>query len=417
MAKLLEIREQIKSVYSRLEWILIPVGKLILAGIVLMVLNNRMGYMIRIDNGMIVLLAALMCAFLPTGAILLFATLFAMLHLYALSLEVAVLGLVVFLLIYLLYLRFAPGESLVVVGTALLCAWKMPYMVPIVMGLVGSAASAVSVACGVLAFGFLDIVTDNATNISTMADEETLVKLRMVVDALLANRQMMALALIFAATTIVVYLIRRLSIEHAWTIAIVAGLIFDMVMLLVADLFYDLELSFLNIFLVSLLSFVVAMVLQFFRFCVDYGRTERVQFEDDEYYYYVKAIPKMMMPQSSRTVKRINQTRHGAMVTGRVGRRGSAEEETGTEEDYEEFHQEFARRSSGRSASVLDDDGGFGFESFEDVRPAGSRYRSASGSGRTRYAGMDDDYTSRPGGRDADDAGDGDGAGDYEELF
>ncbi len=309
MAKLLEIREQIKSVYSRLEWILIPVGKLILAGIVLMVLNNRMGYMIRIDNGMIVLLAALMCAFLPTGAILLFATLFAMLHLYALSLEVAVLGLVVFLLIYLLYLRFAPGESLVVVGTALLCAWKMPYMVPIVMGLVGSAASAVSVACGVLAFGFLDIVTDNATNISTMADEETLVKLRMVVDALLANRQMMALALIFAATTIVVYLIRRLSIEHAWTIAIVAGLIFDMVMLLVADLFYDLELSFLNIFLVSLLSFVVAMVLQFFRFCVDYGRTERVQFEDDEYYYYVKAIPKVTVSNTQKKVKKINSSR------------------------------------------------------------------------------------------------------------
>ena len=30
-------------------------------------------------------------------------------------------------------------------------------------------------------------------------------------------------------------------------------------------------------------------VIQFFRFCVDYTRTERVQFEDDEYYYYVKA--------------------------------------------------------------------------------------------------------------------------------
>ena len=31
---------------------------------------------------------------------------------------------------------------------------------------------------------------------------------------------------------------------------------------------------------------------KFFKFCVDFGRTERVQFEDDDYYYYVKAVPK-----------------------------------------------------------------------------------------------------------------------------
>lgn len=28
-------------------------------------------------------------------------------------------------------------------------------------------------------------------------------------------------------------------------------------------------------------------------FSVDYARSERLQFEDDEYYYYVKAIPKV----------------------------------------------------------------------------------------------------------------------------
>jgi hypothetical protein len=28
---------------------------------------------------------------------------------------------------------------------------------------------------------------------------------------------------------------------------------------------------------------------------LDYARTERVQFEDDDYYYYVKAVPKKMV--------------------------------------------------------------------------------------------------------------------------
>ena len=34
---------------------------------------------------------------------------------------------------------------------------------------------------------------------------------------------------------------------------------------------------------------VAGLVLELFLFSVDYARSERLQFEDDEYYYYVKA--------------------------------------------------------------------------------------------------------------------------------
>ena len=37
----------------------------------------------------------------------------------------------------------------------------------------------------------------------------------------------------------------------------------------------------------------MAALLQFFAFSVDYSRTEYTQFEDDDYYYYVKAVPKL----------------------------------------------------------------------------------------------------------------------------
>jgi hypothetical protein len=38
---------------------------------------------------------------------------------------------------------------------------------------------------------------------------------------------------------------------------------------------------------------------------VDYSRTERVQFEDDEYYYYVKAVPKNTVEPAAPRVKKI----------------------------------------------------------------------------------------------------------------
>ena len=59
----------------------------------------------------------------------------------------------------------------------------------------------------------------------------------------------------------------------------------------------------------TLISLVIAFVVQFFVFSVDYSRTEHTQFEDDEYYYYVKAVPKMNVAAPEMNVKRINAQR------------------------------------------------------------------------------------------------------------
>ena len=47
--------------------------------------------------------------------------------------------------------------------------------------------------------------------------------------------------------------------------------------------------------------------LEFMIFSVDYSRTQRMQFEDDEYYYYVKAVPKIVVSAPEKTVKKINE--------------------------------------------------------------------------------------------------------------
>ena len=39
---------------------------------------------------------------------------------------------------------------------------------------------------------------------------------------------------------------------------------------------------------------------------LDYTRTERVQFEDDEYYYYVKAVPKRYVSVRAKSLKKIS---------------------------------------------------------------------------------------------------------------
>ena len=323
MTALLELRENLKKIYSRNEAFILPVIKFLLSFIVLSIINGKMGYMTKLDNMAIVLIVSLLCSFLPTGFMAFFAMMFAVLHMYALSIETAAVGLVVFLLLYLLFLRFTAKEALVVVLTPVLCMLKLPYVMPVAMGLIGTPASCVSVGCGVVVYYLLQTVITNAPTINSMGAEEATAKLRLLIDGMLGNKAMLVTIAAFAITVIVVYLIRRMSVDHSWTIAMVAGVMIEVMILLVGDLMYDTNLSIVSALLGAVATLIACKIIEFFRFCLDYSRTEKVQFEDDEYYYYVKAVPKMTVAAPTNTVKKINTQRRPAGQQTRTSGQGT----------------------------------------------------------------------------------------------
>lgn len=323
MTALLELRENLKKIYSRNEAFILPVIKFLLSVIVLSIINGKMGYMTKLDNMAIVLIVSLLCSFLPTGFMAFFAMMFAVLHMYALSIETAAVGLVVFLLLYLLFLRFTAKEALVVVLTPVLCTLKLPYVMPVAMGLIGTPASCVSVGCGVVVYYLLQTVITNAPTINSMGAEEATAKLRLLIDGMLGNKAMLVMIAAFAITVIVVYLIRRMSVDHSWTIAMVAGVMIEVMILLVGDLMYDTNLSIVSALLGAVVTLIACKIIEFFRFCLDYSRTEKVQFEDDEYYYYVKAVPKMTVAAPTNTVKKINTQRRPAGQQTRTSGQGT----------------------------------------------------------------------------------------------
>ena len=323
MTALLELRENLKKIYSRNEAFILPVIKFLLGVIVLSIINGKMGYMTKLDNMAIVLIVSLLCSFLPTGFMAFFAMMFAVLHMYALSIETVAVGLVVFLLLYLLFLRFTAKEALVVVLTPVLCMLKLPYVMPVAMGLIGTPASCVSVGCGVVVYYLLQTVITNAPTINSMGAEEATAKLRLLIDGMLGNKAMLVMIAAFAITVIVVYLIRRMSVDHSWTIAMVAGVMIEVMILLVGDLMYDTNLSIVSALLGAVVTLIACKIIEFFRFCLDYSRTEKVQFEDDEYYYYVKAVPKMTVAAPTNTVKKINTQRRPAGQQTRTSGQGT----------------------------------------------------------------------------------------------
>ncbi len=117
MTTLLVAKQYIKSFISKYDVYLKPLMKLILALAALMMINGKIGYMQKLDSISIVLIVALMCSFMPANFIIFVAAAFTILHLYALSLECAAVTLILFVVMFLLYFRFSPKDTLVVLLT------------------------------------------------------------------------------------------------------------------------------------------------------------------------------------------------------------------------------------------------------------------------------------------------------------
>ncbi|MCM1160305.1 MAG: hypothetical protein NC412_03685 [Roseburia sp.] len=305
MSGLLEVRENLRNFYSKYEVYLIPLLKFVLALTVLVFINGSLGYNSRINNLVIVLVVALMCSFLPVNFSVVLGAVFIVLHMYSLAVECALVSGVLFLLLFLLYFRFSPKDTLVLLLLPLAFTLRIPYVVVLAVGLLGTPVSIVSVSCGVMVYYLIYYVQTNAAIITSLDGDNPVARLHYVVEGMLNNKAMFVTMAAFAITVILVYLIRRLSVDHAWTISMIVGIVTCIVMLLLGDLMFDVNSSIAAMIIGAIVSFLLAKVLEFFAFNVDYTRTEYVQFEDDEYYYYVKAIPKNSVKKAKKTVKKI----------------------------------------------------------------------------------------------------------------
>ncbi len=307
MTGLLEIREYLKKFYAKYDIYVNPCIKLLMAFVVLTVINSSMGYMALLKNPVFVIVVALMCSFMPRNFVVLVSALFILLHSFSLAMECAVVTAAVFLVMFLLYFRFVPKDTIVVLLTPLLFIMKVPYVMPVALGLLSTPVSAISLSCGVVVYYLIKLMTDNVTVFSALDAETGSQKFRLMLDGLLDNKAMLITIVVFVLTMFLVYCIRRLSVDYAWTIAIISGLTVSAILLLVCEFIMETGFSVIGIALGSIASFFICSVIQFLEFNVDYARTERVQFEDDEYYYYVKAVPKNVVATPEKKVKRINR--------------------------------------------------------------------------------------------------------------
>ena len=307
LTTIFEIRKKIIEAYGKYEYIIVPAFKFAVSFLLILAINKHIGFALGLTNKLLGVIIALVCTLVPMNFIAAIMVLITTVHLYTLSLETMIVGTVIFLLMFLLYFRFSPKDTVMLLLLPLAFIGHVEYAVPVVAGLLFTPGSAVGIGFGVVVVKYLVYVEQNkAALTNSEIGPATVDNFRNIVDALLANRAMWIMAAAFAAAVIVVFFIRRLETAHSWTIAIILGTVVELFVLLFGDMQYDTNIDLQKVFISVFLSLIIEFLVEFFCFMVDYTRIENVQFEDDDYYYYVKAVPKVTVSDSLRVVKTIS---------------------------------------------------------------------------------------------------------------
>ena len=308
MMKLLVLRDKFKSIYNAYGFYIDCILKFALAFISLVTINSRVGFMNLLKNPVVMIVISLVCAFIPKTMVVLVVMLCLLGHLSALSLEVTALVLIVMVVMYLLFFRFCPKENVALLLMPILFVLKVPYIMPIALGLVSAPTSIVAVAFGTILYFIINYIFVHTNELIEICSSEGLTAIGMIVNSVFKSRTMLFIIMVFAITIIIVYCVRRLSIDNAFVIAVGTGGIVQIITMLIGDLLIGMSeiASVPFIILGGIVSVIVGYLMQFLIYSVDYTRTERTQFEDDEYYYYVKAVPKIKVVAPEVRVKRIN---------------------------------------------------------------------------------------------------------------
>ena len=295
MNSLLKIREWYAQIYSRYSAVIEAAIKFFCALLSVVIINSSIGTMAMLKNSAVIAAVSLICAIVPKSLMVLILAVFIVAHIYAISMETAAFVLVALIVMFMLFFRFSAGDSIVLILLPVLFLLKIPFMVPIAIGLLATPFSLVSAAFGTIMYFIINYISENKSHMIDTASTEGLSLMSGMAKEIFTNQSMYLIIIAFSVVIAAVYVIKKLSAPYSWQIAVCAGTIIDLVILIIGTIKFNVNdvFSMAVIIAGNAVSLILGMLICFMVHNVDYTKTEHTQFEDDDYYYYVKAVPKL----------------------------------------------------------------------------------------------------------------------------
>lgn len=268
-------------------------------------IRSYFGYAQTLNATPLILVVSVLCAFIPFSASSLLLIVYLLVHLYTLSARVAGVTLVLFLASYILCGFYRSRHVYNMVYFPLCYQLQFPFVLPMISGLTGSINEVTSVLCGSAIAFYLTVIRRNS---SLFLEKKTRTS---VVDLIIRNMFYNPLFYFFVfamiAMFLVTYSVRERTVHHGWNIAVTGGVLSEFILMLIGYFTTGNINRIPQLILWNLVVLVAGMVIGTLVRGMDYTHIEKVQFEDDEYYYYVTAVPKTRIAEEDKEVRRITE--------------------------------------------------------------------------------------------------------------
>ncbi len=311
MKWMLKAKEVFKTFYEKYDRYIDAVLRFMFALSIFLTVMYHTGYNTRITNPFIALIMAIVCAFLPAASVTIFTGILMIFEFAAVSPELAAITVILLLMMLLTYFVFKAGDSWILAFTLLMLLWGFsPVLLPV--ALLIEPIEVIVVVFAIVLYALVIVVKKDASVLSSSGGNLTLGgRVNLLLNDLVTNQRFLLILILLSVSMLLICLIRRSRISYAPLISAVAGGVLYMIGILLGNYIISAGIPLVRLFIGAALAVGLAFMFINFVISVDYNRTEQVQFEDDEYYYYVKAVPKVSIGVTQKKVENITGSGSG----------------------------------------------------------------------------------------------------------
>lgn len=303
MTTFMKLRDSVRSFFSAHSYWLSTIAKGVMWFICATMINRYLGFSEVLSSPLIALGLSVFLAFPPMSVGGIVFSVAVLLQVFSLSRHAVIAAIGFFLLAYIICGIYRCERTEFFVIQSSMYFLGLPFLAPLFTGLFGKAKNGGSVAFSCIISWFLKTISENAAQLTDSSAPVTMADL--LVKEIVSNPMFYVYLSACMAVFVVSRLITRLPVDYAWQIAAGAGVMAGFFIGLTGRLFLDRRSGIVPLIISSLIVAAAGLIVSLFFRDLDYSRTEKVSFEDDEYLYYVTAVPKIHVAEEVNEIKKI----------------------------------------------------------------------------------------------------------------
>ncbi len=293
LSNLMAFRNVARKAFQKYQFIIETVFKFIISFAAYDRIVHELNYNATLSKFILKLGFGLVGAVLPPIITILLCVCVALFEVFSGSPIMAVLCFAVFVVLFCFAARFSGKFAYAIVAIPLLVPLNLHYIVPLLLGMTATPLAIFPAAVGVITYYIFGAVNNSITGDKITSFDDMLALYVRFINDIFANKEMFYVAGIFAFIIVVMWALRKIRFDYSFEITIAIGGLLMVIGHLIAGLYVPMSISVGHVILGSIFSVILVYIVQFFRIVLNYSGCETVRFEDDDYYYYVQAVPKL----------------------------------------------------------------------------------------------------------------------------